>query len=179
MKGIKIGLLLGCLTVAACVPKRQPPPPPPVATPQPAPPPRPAPPPPPVAADWRDRPLTPGAWIYRAAGDTTQALFGPASSEAQFVLRCDRARRQVSLWRAGQGAGGPLIVRTTGQSRSLPAAAQAGAPAYLSAVLPANDRFLDEMLFSRGRIMVETAGLAPLIIPTWPEPARVVEDCRG
>jgi hypothetical protein len=34
-------------------------------------------------------------------------------------------------------------------------------------------------VFSRGRFAVETDGLPTLVLQTWPEPARVVEDCRG
>ena len=178
MKGMRVGLLFGCIMVAACVPKRQPPPPV-VARPQPAPAVRPAPPPPPPLADWRDRPLTPGGWVYGRSGETSQAGFGVPNSEAQFLVRCDRARRQVTLWREGSSAGTAMIIRTTGQSRSLPLSAQAAPLAYIWTALTASDRFLDEMLFSRGRIMIEAPGLPALILPTWPEPARVVEDCRG
>jgi hypothetical protein len=46
-------------------------------------------------------------------------------------------------------------------------------------VLPASDPFLDQIVFSRGRFAVEAQGQARLILPTWPEPARVVEECRG
>ena len=109
------------------------------------------------AADWRDQPLTPGDWSY-AAGE---ARFG------DFSLRCDAARRQVTVSRAG--ASGSLLLRTTYGERALPA----------GAALPAADPLLDEIAFSRGRFSVEAAGLATLILPAWPEPARVVEDCRG
>lgn len=118
--------------------------------------------PPPVetsAGDWRDRPLTPGDWSYDSgAGEARYAGFS---------LRCDGARRQVVLSRAG--ATGPLRLRTTYGERVLPA----------GAALPAADPLLDEMAFSRGRFMVEAAGQPALILPAWPEPARVVEDCRG
>ncbi|MGA9582603.1 MAG: hypothetical protein WBR13_11620 [Allosphingosinicella sp.] len=118
--------------------------------------------PPPVetsVGDWRDRPLTPGDWSY-----------DPGAAEARyagFSLRCDGAGRQVVLSRAG--ASGPLRFRTTYGERLLPA----------GAALQAADPLLDEMAFSRGRFMVEAAGLPALILPAWPEPARVVEDCRG
>jgi hypothetical protein len=118
--------------------------------------------PPPAATaseDWRDQPLTPGDWSY-----------DPGSGEARyagFSLRCDTARRQVVLSRAG--AAGPLRLRTTYGERNLAA----------GAALPAADPLLDEMAFSRGRFTVEAAGLPVLILPAWPEPARVVEDCRG
>lgn len=118
--------------------------------------------PPPIEADaqdWRDRPLTPGDWSYdQGAGE---ARYG------DFSLRCDGARRQVLLSRAG--ASGPLRLRTTYGERILPA----------GAALPAADPLLDDMAFSRGRFTVEASGMAMLVIPAWPEPARVVEDCRG
>ena len=178
MKGMRVGLVLGCvIMVAACVPKRQPPPAPP-QQPQPVQRPRPAPPPPPPQANWQDLPLTQGMWTYRPSGDTTQAMFGVPNREAQFIVRCERARRQVTLWREGRPSGNALVVRTTGQSRSLPVSVQAEPMAYVWATLPANDRFLDQIAFSRGRFTVEAPGLAQLILPTWPEPARVVEDCR-
>jgi hypothetical protein len=178
MKGMRIGLVVGVLMMAACVPRRQPPPP----APTPAPPvqrPRPVPPPPPAPADWRDLPLTAGNWVYRGTGDTTQALFGVANSEAQFIVRCERARRQISLWREGRGSGGAMTIRTSGLARALPVSVQAEPMAYVWATLPATDRFLEEMIFSRGRITVETPGLPILVLPAWAEPARVVEDCRG
>jgi len=37
---------------------------------------------------------------------------------------------------------------------------------------------LDAIAFSRGRFSVEAAGTARLVIPAWPEAARVVEACR-
>jgi hypothetical protein len=49
----------------------------------------------------------------------------------------------------------------------------------VSAALAANDPLLDAMVFSRGRFSIEVTGLPRLIIPTWPEPARVIEDCRS
>lgn len=144
---------------------------------RPAPAPRPAPPvraapasavgtPPPVAApietgaaDWGDQPLTPGDWSYDAA-----------ASEARYAdlsLRCDSARRQVIVSRAG--ASGPLRLRTSYGDHAL---APGGA-------LPADDSRLDEIVFSRGRFTVEARGMTTLVLPAWPEPARVVEDCRG
>jgi hypothetical protein len=119
-------------------------------------------PPPPAgtnAEGWRDQPLTPGDWSY-----------DPGSGEARyagFSLRCDAARRQVALSRAG--VTGPLLLRTTYGERTLPA----------GTALPAADPLLDEMAFSRGRFTVEAPGMPALILPAWPEPARVVEDCRG
>jgi hypothetical protein len=35
------------------------------------------------------------------------------------------------------------------------------------------------MAYSRGRIGVTVSGTSPLIVPAWPEVARLVEDCRS
>lgn len=72
-----------------------------------------------------------------------------------------------------------MVIRTTGLSRTLPASVQVAPLPYVWASLPANDRFLDQIVFSRGRFTVEVPGLPVLILPSWAEPARVIEDCRG
>ncbi|HEX8511491.1 MAG TPA: hypothetical protein VF688_00130 [Allosphingosinicella sp.] len=112
-----------------------------------------------AAQDWRDLPLSPGDWSYDPA--TNEARY------ADFSLRCDSARRQIVAMRAG--GSGPLRLRTTYGERVLPA----------GGALAAADPLLDEMAFSRGRFTVDGAGVEPLVLPAWPEPARVVEDCRG
>ena len=178
MKPLRLVLIGALAAIAACVPKQEAPPPPqpqpPVRQPQPLPPP-----PPPPTVEWRDMPLTPGNWYYRSEAATSQALFGPANSEASFLIRCERASRRVTLSREGATTGNAMTVRTTSTSRSLPVTAQTEPLAYVSAVLPANDRLLDAIAFSRGRFTVEVPGLPMLVIPSWPEPARVIEDCRA
>ena len=175
MKSLRIFLLLSVAALAACAPRKAPtppPPPPPVATPQPRPVP---PPPPPPAADWRDLALTPGSWSYRGEGAVSTATF--AGAGGSFMLRCDRNARQVTLSRPGAASGNMMTIRTSSISRNLPLAVQ-GEPAVRFASLPSNDRFLDAIAFSRGRFTVEVPGAPMLVIPAWPEPARVVEDCR-
>jgi hypothetical protein len=138
---------------------------------------RPLPEPPPPAADWRDRPLTPGGWVYSRESSASQALFGPPNSEALFLVRCEAGARRVLLSREGSSA--QLIIRTSTGARTLAATARTEPLAYSTATLAASDRLLDEMVFSRGRFTVEAQGLPMLVLPAWPEPARVVEDCRG
>jgi hypothetical protein len=180
MKLKRAALLFGVLTVAGCVPKREAPPTPapqprPVQTPAP----RPQPPAPPPRVDWPDMPLTPGGWVYRNQGNSSQALFGPAGGEAAFIVRCDRVRREVSLWRQGTTSGNMMTVRNSASARNLPLSVQAQPTPYVWSALPASDRFLDATVFSRGRFAVEVPGTPMLVIPSWPEPARVLEDCRG
>lgn len=170
-------LLVGLATVSACVPQRQAPPP---QQPQQEPPqPQRLPPPPPTPQDWRDMPLTPGNWFYSNQGGTSQALFGSANSEASFIVRCDRARRQVTLLRGGTSSGNMMTVRTSSSARNLPLSVQAEPLPYVLSSVGANDRLLDAMAFSRGRFTVEVPGLPMLVLPAWPEPARAIEDCRG
>jgi hypothetical protein len=148
--------------LAACAPT--PAPPPALLNVTPAPPP----PAPPQVPDWRDLPLSPGDWAYAAAPEGSRALFGGGL----FTIRCDAARRQIELARIAAGAGA-MAVTTSYGTRSLPLAAEGVAR------LPAADPLLDQMAFSRGRFTIEVEGLERLVIPAWPEPARVVEDCRG
>lgn len=124
-------------------------------------------------------PLTPGGWVYSAQGATSQALFGASNSEGVFIVRCDRARRQVSLWREGTAVGNMMTVRTSYGARNFPLSVQGEPMAYVYTAVPASDRILDQLAFSRGRFTVEVPGTSMLVIPAWPEPARVVEDCRA
>lgn len=160
--------------IASCSDTRVIPPPTPVPTPTP----RPAPPPPPppsrsAAQGWQDVPITPGNWTWGMEGGQSVARFAGAT----FVLRCDRAAGTITLQRGGGGAAGvePLTVTTTAGVRTLSATPQSGA---LAVTLPARDPLLDAMAFSRGRFAIETPGMEPLYVPSWPEVSRVSEDCR-
>ena len=168
---------LGVMLLAgACVPKPRSEAPPPA--PQSAPAPRPAPAAPaPQARAWGDLPLTAGAWVYSGDAAGSRASYGPAQGEGQFVLRCDRPSRRILISR--QGAGGQLTLRTSYGVRTLSLVPQAGPPAHAAASLPSSDVLFDEIAFSRGRFTVEAPGLPQLVLPAWPETARVVEDCRA
>jgi hypothetical protein len=166
------GTALAAAALAACVPRTMAPAPRPAPPPAPAPPPPAAPPPapaPPVA--WQDGPLSPGDWTYERRGDPRAAFGAP---DPVFVVGCTAAR-QVSLARVDGAGGQTLAIRTTFGERSFPVAQ----PSATIVVLAASDPLLDEMAFSRGRFLVRTGGQPDLILPTWPELARVVEDCRG
>jgi hypothetical protein len=167
------GLL--AVSLASCAPRRPEPAPLP-PTPPPAPPPPPqiiAP--PPLA--WQDAPLSPGDWTYREEGGRSSATYGSGGG-TQFVLRCD-ANRSVTLARTGVPGmqASSIVVRTSFGERRLPATVAHLTDAVAS--LAGSDALLDEMAFSRGRFAVEVAGAPLLILPTWPEIARVAEDCRS
>lgn len=154
-----------------------PPPARPVPVPAPTPTPQPVPAPAPLAADWRDWPLTPGSWSYRQDARGSVALFGRVGGDADFTIRCDRTRGRVYLSRRGDAAGS-LRIRTSSTMRKLDALPTGGAPAYLAVELEVRDPLLDAIGYSRGRFVVEGAGLPALAIPAWSELLRVIEDCR-
>lgn len=165
---------VGLIALAGCVPAPSTPPPAPAPrpVPVPAPPPQPAPK-PAIGADWRDWPLTPGDWRYRAGS----ATYGVAGGAPLATLRCDLTARRVTLSRTGT-APTTLTLRTTSAVRAIPATPDAAAPGMLAMAFAANDSFLDAIGFSRGRFVIEGGGLPTLVIPAWPEILRVVEDCR-
>ncbi|MBD0273988.1 MAG: hypothetical protein ICV73_18930 [Acetobacteraceae bacterium] len=157
------------LGAASCATRSVPPP---APAPAPAPPPvRPAPPPPPPPLAWQDAPLSPGDWSFRDGGAQSAATYG--AQAPALIVSCG-ADRRISLVRPG-ASGAALTLRTTNGERALAASMTADG---LAATLVASDPLLDALAFSRGRIAIEAAGTPLLIVPSWPEPARVIEDCR-
>jgi hypothetical protein len=178
MTSARIWMLLGAAAAAtACVPRREAPPPEQQQPARAAPPPPAAPPSPPT--DWSDVPLTRGDWSYRNEGSLSQALFGGPGAQPSFSVRCEPTRRQVTFSRRGTTTGNMMTVRTSYAARNFPLSEQREPLGSLSAAINANDRFLDAIAFSRGRFTVEVAGASMLVLPAWPEPARVIEDCRA
>ncbi|NIJ34032.1 hypothetical protein [Sphingomonas oligoaromativorans] len=169
-------VLLTMATLAACT-----------STP-PAPAPRPAPPPPPVALppapvqqDWRDVPLTPGRWFWHGvAGQSSIAQFGVPGQPIVFALRCDFATRAILFSRAGSLATPTAAMRFTTSFApfSLTAGSGGGQPSAIVAQATARDPRMDQLAFSRGRFLVDVPGQPRLVLPAWPEVARVIEDCR-
>lgn len=121
----------------------------------------------PAGDDWRDLELTPGEWRY--LGASAEATYSAAGGSPVLTLACEADTRRVRLTR--MGATSALTVRTSYGVRSLGAGG--------TGRIDASDPLLDEIAFSRGRFTVETAGQPMLVLPAWPEPARVIEDCRG
>jgi len=157
--------------MASCAPRPAPPapvPPPPRPAPPLVRPPEPAPP-----ADWRDRALAAGDWSHDGQSGTFEATFASAGGPL-FALRCEPGRR-VALVRLGVPSG-PITIVTSFGERVLPGS---GDENRTIATLAASDPLFDEMVFSRGRFLVRAAAGGDLIMPSWPEPARVIEECRG
>ena len=94
-------------------------------------------------------------------------------------FRCDRGSGSVLMIRPGTGSDATMTtVTTTSTARAVTARPVAGPIPQLVVSIPARDPLLDAIVFSRGRFAVETQGLATLYLPSWPEVARVIEDCR-
>jgi len=169
----KLPPLLALSLVAGCVPRVAPPPAPRPAPPSPAPAPTPVPTP---SGDWRDWPLTPGDWRYQPGTPRSTALFGTPGAPV-FAIECNRASRSMTLYREQPVAGAMTIV-TTSMTRMLQTSLAGNPPTAAGATLVPSDPLLDAMGYSRGRFIVEQAGLPTLVIPAWPEIERVTEDCR-
>lgn len=159
--------------IASCAPR--PAPPAPIAAPPRPAPPLVQPPPPPPPADWRDAPLSPGDWTYYGGPDHPQPGATFQSDRVALALRCERNRTILIGFTGAQAPA--FTIRTSYGDRRLPATAVQFNETI--ADLPATDPLFDQMAFSRGRLLVQIEGGAALIIPAWPEIARVTEDCRS
>ena len=144
-----------------------------------APPPLAAPPPPRLTGDWNDWPFTPGNWTYRRDGRGSVAQFGASGRNPTISFRCDLEKRRVTLSREGSAPGARLVIRTSTMTKTMAATTSDANSTYLTTDIATTDPILDAMAFSRGRVLVEMEGQQPVILPSWAEIARVVEDCRG
>jgi hypothetical protein len=72
-----------------------------------------------------------------------------------------------------------MTLRATNGARAYAATPIVGAIPAVAAELSPTDPQLDALAFSRGRFLVGLSGSADVIVPSWPEVARVIEDCRG
>jgi hypothetical protein len=131
-----------------------------------------------VAADYRIAQPVGGAWSYSRLRDGSEARFVVATGAVQLALRCARSVRRVTISKASSAPSPSLLVWTTGASRTLAAPGFDASSGRLNVQLSANDPLLDAMVFSRGRIAVGAGSAPALVVPPWPELARVVEDCR-
>ena len=133
----------------------------------------------PLSDSWMDAPATPGSWNYDDRGNLTLAVFVTPTRGTAMAIHCDRPSRTIWLIMAGQTGGAPtMVVRTETATRALAAKLDLGEFANVIATLRGDDPLLDAMALSKGRFAVEVQGLPPLIVPSWAEVSRVIEDCR-
>jgi hypothetical protein len=105
-----------------------------------------------------------------------------SGADADFLIRCDRAARKIYVSRRGSfegGESGRMTLRATTGLQTYAVANSGGTPPYIGAEIATSDPHLDAMAFSRGKFLVSVKGGVDLVIPSWAEVARVVEDCRA
>ena len=119
-----------------------------------------------------------GSWIYSVTAGATQAAFVASGSLPQLALKCSRPTRQVWISKPSAGPVTQLSVWTSEMTRNLTASFDAPS-GQVMAVLTAYDPLLDALALSRARIAVTVPGAPPLVLPSSPEVARIVEDCRS
>ena len=132
---------------------------------------------------WRDLPITPGAWSWQLEETRSAARYGTPGKAPLVKFTCDRGAGQVLLGRPASGAeipGAhvPMSIFTTTGTRPLSSEPAVSEPGWVTTAIRSTDPILDAMAFSRGRFALETAGLPMLLLPSWPEISRVIEDCR-
>jgi len=108
-------------------------------------------------------PLAAGQWSYVSTATGGEARFG-----SNLLLLCDKPTRTVTISRPGSPVAA-LTILTDMQVRAIPPNGR----------LSAYDPLLDAMAFSRGRILISGGSEAILAVPSWPEAARAIEDCRN
>ena len=108
-------------------------------------------------------PLASGQWSYAPTATGGEARFG-----AHLSIRCDKPTRTITIGRPGMPVAA-LTIATDMLTRALPPNGR----------ISAYDPLLDAMAFSRGRFLV-SGGTGPVLaVPSWPEAARAIEDCRN
>ena len=108
-------------------------------------------------------PLAAGQWSLVATSAGGEARYGTHLS-----LVCDKPTRTIAIIRPGVPVAALTIV-TDMVTRTIPPNGR----------LSAYDPLLDAMSFSRGRILISGGSGGVLAVPSWPEAARAIEDCRN
>ena len=129
------------------------------------------------AGDWSTADLSTGEWARQTAGQNgeTRAIFG----DGAMTITC--TARQITLRRHGiipADTENQFRVRSSFGERALPARYEMTSRS-LYFTLPASDQLWDQIIYSRGRFLVEASFQPPLLVPTRPEVARTIADCRG
>ena len=119
-----------------------------------------------------------GSWSYTELADGSEAVFTNVSNYPQLWVHCTRATRRVSIARAAAGPAAVMNVWTSSATRAVPSGFSP-ATGRLTIDLGNYDPLLDAIATSRGRLGFAIGSGPALVVPAWPEVARVVEDCRA
>ena len=118
-----------------------------------------------------------GNWSYARLADGSEAVFSNISNYPQLWVHCTRVTRHVSIARPAAGAAAAINVWTSSATRNV-ASGFTPATGRLTIDLGNYDPLLDAIATSRGRIGFAIGSGPALVVPAWPEVARVIEDCR-
>jgi hypothetical protein len=118
-----------------------------------------------------------GNWTYSPSPAATEAVFTASDGRAQLVLKCARASRQLWISKPSTGPITRLSVWTSEMTRDLSTTYDPSL-GRVTALLSAFDPLLDALAMSRARIAVALPDSPPVVLPSSPEVARIVEDCR-
>lgn len=130
------------------------------------------------AGDWSVADLPPGEWRYSSDGRSSIARFTAGNGPVQASISCTGG--QVTLARSGIIPADMAVmfnIRTSFAERQLPIHVDVSGR-MLTTTLPGRDPLWDQIIYSRGRFLIEATRQAPLLVPTRSDIARVVEDCR-
>lgn len=131
-----------------------------------------------AAAGWADLAQSKGGWQYESDGAVSRAIFGDNPFRPALVIACIRAESRVGIAVRGTPPGPRRMeILTETAQRALNAANQPEVDG-VSATLAPGDALLDAMALSKGRFAVAVDGAGILIVPSWAEVSRVIEDCR-
>ena len=128
--------------------------------------------------DYSNSPLLPGTWSYLAVQGGSNARFVDSTGTIRISVGCNKTSRGVTIARTSAAPAASLSIWTSTSSRNQPAMWEQPAQRVI-ATFNARDTMLDAIVFSRGRFAVSMPGAEAFVIPTGPEPARIIEDCRG
>jgi hypothetical protein len=118
-----------------------------------------------------------GNWTYAPTTDGTEAVFANSAGSPQLWMHCTRATRRVTISRPSSAAAALINIWTSSRTQSI-ASSFNPATGRLTIDLGAYDPLLDAIASSRGRVAFTVGTQPPLVVPPWPEVARVIEDCR-
>ena len=117
--------------------------------------------------------------IKKSFDDADAAKQRLADAEAEYKKAIAEARAEQAKAREDAAATRREIIDGAKEEAQAEAAAILSRANQALATLPASDPLFDQIVFSRGRFLVRVTGGSDLVLPSWPEPARLIEECRG
>ena len=125
-----------------------------------------------VATPAATRPIAAGSWLWESG--PSRARFVTPAGVSLASLTCESSGVVLRVARIGASPLPTVTLRAT-TLRSLSGESEGG---FVRVSLAPRDPLLDALAFSRGRIGIVIDGVETSY-PSWPEIARVLDDCRS